>query len=92
MCNELDKWYKYVKENIGDAQAMYMDVGEKDIVESKVQPSIKVQTLTEAQLRVMEIKMRKLDVATKRRCTFMDKTTLLEKAIHIPNAKRFMWI
>jgi len=41
---------------------------------------------------VMEIKMRELDVATKRRCTIMDKTTLLEKVIHIPNAKGFMWI
>jgi len=75
-----------------DAQATYMDVREEDIVESKVQPSIKVQTFTEAQLRVMEIKMCELDVATKRRCTIMDKTTLLEKAIHIPNVKGFMWI
>jgi hypothetical protein len=40
----------------------------------------------------MEIKMCELDVATKRRCTIMDKTTLLEKVIHIPNAKGFMWI
>jgi len=75
-----------------DAQATYMDAREKDIVESKVQPSIKVQTLIEAQLKVMEIKMCELDVATKKRCTIMDKTTFLEKAIHIPNAKGFMWI
>jgi len=40
----------------------------------------------------MEIKMRELDVVTKRRCTIMDKTTLMEKVIHLPNAKGFMWI
>ncbi len=75
-----------------DAQATYMDAGEEDIVESKVQPSIKVQTMTKAQQRVMEIKMGELDVATKRRCTIIEKTTFLEKTIHIPNVKGFMCI
>ncbi len=32
------------------------------------------------------------NVATKIKPTIMDKTTLLEKVIRIPNPKRFMWI
>jgi len=64
-----------------------MDAREENIVGTKVQPSTKVQILIKAQLKVMEIKMCELNVATKRRCTIMDKATLLEKVICILNVK-----
>jgi hypothetical protein len=64
-----------------------MDAREEDIVGTKIQPSTKVQTLIKAQLKVMEIKMCELNVATKRRRTIMDKATHLEKNICILNVK-----
>ncbi len=51
----------------------------------EVQLSIEVQALIEAQLRVMEIEMCELDVATKKKHVIMDIATHLEKGIHIPN-------
>jgi hypothetical protein len=40
----------------------------------------------------MEIERCELEVAMKRRRIIMDKVTLLEKGICIPNLERFMWI
>jgi hypothetical protein len=41
----------------------------------------------------MEIDMTTLGVAdVKRRITIMDRTTLLDKGIHIPDPNIFMWI
>jgi hypothetical protein len=39
----------------------------------------------------MEIKRCELKIITKRRCAILDKTTLMEKGIKIPNPERFMW-
>jgi hypothetical protein len=39
----------------------------------------------------MEIERRELEVVVKRRCAILDRATLLEKGIKIPNPKRFMW-
>ncbi len=52
---------KYVK-----AQITQMDTWEEDVVETRVQPSIEVQALTETQLRVMEIDMCESDATTKK--------------------------
>jgi transposase len=46
-----------------------------------------MQALTDAQLKVMEIDMRESNATTKRRCTIMDKATLLDKGIHIPKTE-----
>jgi hypothetical protein len=51
-----------------------------------VQPSTEVQMSIEVQPNVMEINMSALGVTkVKRRVTVMDKATLLDKGIHIPN-------
>jgi hypothetical protein len=39
----------------------------------------------------MEIERRELGVVVKRRCVVLDRVTLLEKNIKIPNPKQFMW-
>jgi hypothetical protein len=45
--------------------------------------------MAEAQQRVME--MEQCEAEAKRRCTILDKVTLMEKGIKIPGPKRFMW-
>jgi len=40
----------------------------------------------------MDFDKRESEVVMKRRCVIMDKITLLEKGICIPNLERFMWI
>jgi hypothetical protein len=40
----------------------------------------------------MEINMSELGGAENRICIIMDRTTLLDKGIHIPNLDWFMWI
>ncbi len=47
--------------------------------------------MAEAQQRVMEMERRELEVIVKRRCPILDKATLMEKGIKIPNLDRFMW-
>jgi hypothetical protein len=39
----------------------------------------------------MEIERHELEVVAKRRCAILDKATLMEKGIKIPNLERFMW-
>jgi hypothetical protein len=39
----------------------------------------------------MEIKRCESEIVVKRISTILDKTTLMEKGIKIPNPKRFMW-
>ncbi len=39
----------------------------------------------------MEIKRRESKTIMKKRCAILNKTTLLEKGIKIPNPERFMW-
>ncbi len=64
-----------------------MNVGEEEVGEVGTQPSIKVQVLPKAQLRVVEIEICESNVASKKRRAIMDKVTLLEKVIRIPNPK-----
>jgi hypothetical protein len=47
--------------------------------------------MAEAQRRVMEIERRGSKVVTKKRRVILDKVTLVEKGIKIPNLERFMW-
>jgi hypothetical protein len=39
----------------------------------------------------MEMEMRELEVVAKKRRTILDRSTLLEKGIKIPNPEQFMW-
>jgi hypothetical protein len=39
----------------------------------------------------MEMERCELEVVMKRRCAIMDRATLLEKGIKIPNLEQFMW-
>jgi hypothetical protein len=48
--------------------------------------------MVEAQLKAMEIKRHELEATTKRRCAIMDKATLVEKGICIPDPERFTWV
>lgn len=57
----------------------------------EVQQSTEVQAMAEAQQRAMEIDKHELKTITKKRCAILDKATLLEKGIKIPNLKQFMW-
>jgi len=68
------------------------DVGKEDIIDAEVHPFIEVQEMTKTQLRAMEIEMQESNVAAKKRHAIMDKATLLEKGIRIPNLEQFMWI
>ncbi len=56
-----------------------------------VQQATKVQTMVESQQRLMEMEQREAKVVTKRRRAILDRTTLLQKGIKIPNPKHFMW-
>jgi hypothetical protein len=47
--------------------------------------------MAEAQRRVMEIERCGSKVVTKKRHVILDKVTLVEKGIKIPNLERFMW-
>ncbi len=40
----------------------------------------------------MEIENQELESVAMKRCTILDKTTLLENGIKIPNPEQFMWI
>ncbi len=51
----------------------------------EVQQSIEAQAMAKAQQKVMEIKRCEWKTITKRRCVILDKVTLLEKGIKIPD-------
>jgi len=57
----------------------------------KVQQSIEVQVMIEAQRKVMEMERREVKIVTMRRRAILGKATLLEKGIKIPDLERFMW-
>jgi hypothetical protein len=67
-----------------DAQAMQKDAEEEKVFTTGVQPSTEVEMSTKVQPSVMEIDMSVLGFTkARRRATIMDKTTLLDKGIHI---------
>jgi 3-oxoacyl-[acyl-carrier-protein] synthase III len=47
--------------------------------------------MAEAQQRVMEMERRELEAIVKRRRPILDKVTLMEKGIKIPDLDQFMW-
>ncbi len=47
--------------------------------------------MAKTQQKAMGMERRELEVVAKRRCIFMDRATLLEKGIKIPDPNRFMW-
>jgi hypothetical protein len=47
--------------------------------------------MVEAQQRAMEMERHESKVVVKKRRIILDKTTLLEKGIKIPNHEQFMW-
>jgi hypothetical protein len=47
--------------------------------------------MAKAHQRLMEMEQHEAKVVAKRRHTILDKVTLLEKGIKIPNLQRFMW-
>ncbi len=57
----------------------------------EVQQATEVHGMVEAQQRAMEMERREVEVVMKRRCTILDKATLLEKGIKILDLKHFMW-
>jgi hypothetical protein len=54
-------------------------------VQVEVQQTIEVQVIVEAQRKVMEMERRESEAIVKRRRTILDKATLLDKGIKIPN-------
>ncbi len=65
---------------------------QKDVKEKEI-PKVKVQPLEKMQPNIMEINMATLGpINTKRRTTILDKTTLVDRGIHISNPDKFMWI
>ncbi len=76
-----------------EAQATQKDVEEEEVFVVGMQRSIEVQASTKVQPSVMEIDMNVPGVIEEiRQTTFMDKPTLLDKGICIPDLDRFMWI
>ncbi len=57
----------------------------------EVQQSIEAQAMAKAHQKVMEIERCESEAITKRRCVILDKVTLLEKGIKIPDPKQLMW-
>ncbi len=51
----------------------------------EVQQSTEVTTMVEAQRRAMEMESHKSETIEKRRCANLNRPTLLEKGIKIPN-------
>ncbi len=47
--------------------------------------------MAKTQQKAMEMERRESEVVAKRRCIIMDRATLLEKGIKIPDPDRFMW-
>ncbi len=74
-----------------ESQTAQIDEAKENIVEAKIQQSTKVQAMVKAQQRAMETEKCEVKTITKRRCAILDKATLLEKGIKIPDLKRFMW-
>ncbi len=63
------------------------DAKEEEVLEAWVHPLIEVQQ------NVMEIDMTvPKAIEARRQTTIMDRTTLLDKGIHILDLDRFMWI
>jgi len=60
-------------------------------VQVEVQQSTEVEAMAKAQKRAMEIEKHELKTITKKRCAILNKATLLEKGIKIPNPKQFIW-
>jgi len=60
-------------------------------VQVEVQQSTEVEAMAKAQQRAMEIEKHELKTITKKRCAILNKATLLEKGIKIPNPKQFIW-
>jgi helix-turn-helix protein len=59
---------------------------EKEVFEEGMQSSTEVQILIVMQPSAMEIDMNALSSIEVKRCaTIMDKATLLDKGIHVPN-------
>ncbi len=68
-------------------EATQKDIGKGEILEVGVQPQ------KEVQLNRMEISMTTPGaIDARRKVTILDRTTLLNKGIHIPDVDRFMWI
>ncbi len=71
---------------------MQKDVREENIVEAKEQVSIEVQVVVQqaTYVQAMEMERCELEDAAKKRLAILDKVTLLEKSIKIPNPHQFM--
>jgi hypothetical protein len=50
-----------------------------------------VQAKAEAQRKAMEIERCELEVIAKRKCAILNRATLLEKGIKIPDLEQFTW-
>jgi hypothetical protein len=80
---------------------MQKDAREENVVEAEeqlstevqveVQQATKVQEMVEAHQRAMEMEKCESEVVVKKKNTILNKTTLMEKGIKIPNFKQFMW-
>jgi hypothetical protein len=72
---------------------MQQDTEEKEVSKLGMQPSTEMQKSIKVQPNVMEINMSVIGSTKVRKpATIMDKTTLLDKGIRIPDPDRFMWI
>ncbi len=72
---------------------MKQNTKEKEVFEEGMQSSTEVQMLIVMQPSAMEIDMSALGSIEVRRCvTIMDRATLMDKGVHVPNPNRFMWI
>jgi hypothetical protein len=47
--------------------------------------------MVEAQQRLMEMEQHEVEIVIKKKRAILDKATLMEKGIKIPNPKHFMW-
>jgi hypothetical protein len=80
---------------------MQKDAREENVVEAEeqlslevqveVQQATKVQEMVEAHRRAMEMEKCESEVVVKKKNTILNKATLMEKGIKIPNLKQFMW-
>lgn len=76
-----------VEQQFVEERIAQKDAKEEEVLEAWMHPLIEVQQ------NVMEIDMTAPKaIEARRRTTIMDRTTLLDKGIHILDLDRFMWI
>jgi hypothetical protein len=87
LIHKLDKEEDVEQQSVEGHVATLKDAKEKKVPKAGMQPPKEVQpSRMESNMAVL------MTIDVRRRITMLDKTTLLERGIHIPDLNKFMWI